>query len=195
VTHLRLSIFPDGGVARFRAYGRVEPQWNDAALDAQTRIHVTAPRVDLVALRNGGRALACSDAFFGPMHHLLLPGRAADMSGGWETRRKRGPGHDWIVLELGARGRVEVIEIDTGHFKGNCPARASLEWIDAPGSRITELIASAAWRALLPEVELTPDTRHFFREQVCAMTGLGSHVRLNIFPDGGVSRLRLWGTR
>jgi allantoicase len=194
VTHVRLNIFPDGGVARFRAFGRVSPRWEAAPeLDDEARAHVPPELRDLAAVTNGGVALACSDAFFGPMNNLLLPGRPADMGGGWETRRRRGPGHDWILIRLGGRGVPAVVEIDTCHFKGNFPEWASLEVIDAPaGARITDLIASDGWRARLPESRLRADARHFFP------VGAGepvTHVRLNVFPDGGVARLRVWGRR
>ena len=192
VSHLRLNIFPDGGVARFRAYGRVDPQWRPKPLDAETAAHVAPEHVDLAALEHGGVALACSDAFFSPMNNLLLPGRAANMGGGWETRRKRHPGHDWILIQLGARGLPRVVEVDTNHYKGNYPAGCSLELIDAPGARITELISASDWVVMLPETELSADTRHFFQVSP-PRPGVGSHVRLNIFPDGGVSRLRVWG--
>jgi allantoicase len=125
------------------------------------------------------------------MNNLLLPGRAADMGGGWETRRKRQPGYDWLVVKLGARGVPEVVEVDTNHFKGNFPDRCSLEGIEAPSASITELIAERAWLPLLPETSLAAHTRHFFDLKGAPVT----HVRLNIFPDGGVSRLRVWGRR
>ena len=196
VTHVRLNIFPDGGVARFRVFGRVEPAWNESAgaRDAETDAHVPPSLVDLAAVTNGGLALACSDAFFGPMNNLLLPGRAENMGGGWETRRKRGPGHDWILVQLGARGEIQVVEVDTNHFKGNYPDRCSIERIDAPGARITDLVASRAWEPLLPETKLGPSERRFFREPL-ASAGPATHVRLNVYPDGGISRLRLWGAR
>jgi allantoicase len=190
VSHVRLNIFPDGGVARLRVFGRVRPTW-DAEPDAETRPHLAPGLVDLAAITSGGLALACSDAFFGPMNNLLLPGRAADMGGGWETRRKRAPGYDWILIKLGARGAARVVEVDTNHFKGNFPDRCSLEAIDAPGARITELIGSGGWSPVLPETRLQAHHRHFFpvgREQA-------THLRLNIFPDGGISRLRVWGSR
>jgi allantoicase len=198
VTHVRLNIFPDGGVARFRVFGRVATEWPAPVLDHETRRHVVADLVDLGAVANGGLALACSDAFFGPMNNLLLPGRAENMGGGWETRRKRvglsSATHDWILIRLGARGTVGAIEVDTNHFKGNFPDRCSLQGIDAPGARITDLIASPAWVPLLPEVKLAADDRRFFDRDIVPHQPI-SHVRLNIFPDGGVSRLRLWGTR
>jgi allantoicase len=191
-THLRLNIFPDGGVARFRAYGKVVPDWPAPELDDETRRHVAAGAVDLAALTNGGLTLACSDAHFGPMNNLLLPGRAINMGGGWETRRSRNPNRDWIIVQLGARGRAQVVEVDTNHFKGNYPDRCSIEVIDAPGTRITELIRSSAWRTLVSETKLNAHTRHFF-EHLPALPA--SHVRLTIMPDGGCSRLRVWGQR
>jgi allantoicase len=191
-THLRLNIFPDGGVARFRAYGRVTADWSKQDLDEDAGRHIAADAVDLAALRNGGGVLACSDARFGPMNNLLLPGRAANMGGGWETRRSRHPNQDWILLQLGARGHAQVVEVDTNHFKGNYPDRCSVEVIDAPGARITDLIRSPSWHTLVAETKLNAHTRHFFEHLPPVVA---THVRLNIFPDGGVSRLRFWGAR
>jgi allantoicase len=195
VSHVRLNIFPDGGVARLRVYGRVAFPGPVAAAagerDADTRARVPPDLIDLAAVKNGGLALACSDAFFGPMNNLLLPGRAADMGGGWETRRRRVPGHDWIVVRLGARGAPAVVEVDTAHFKGNHPDRFALDALDAPeGARITDLIASPGWRPVVAEAKLGPDARHFFDVPAAAPA---THLRLSIFPDGGVSRLRAWG--
>jgi allantoicase len=162
--------------------------------DEASMAHVPAGAVDLAAVMNGGMALACSDAFFGPMNNLLLPGRAENMGGGWETRRKRGPGHDWILVRLGARGTVTAVEVDTNHFKGNYPDRCSIDGVDFASGRITELVASAAWSPLLPVTKLSADTRHFFVSEIAPQAPV-SHVRLNIYPDGGVSRLRIWGER
>jgi allantoicase len=190
---VRLNIFPDGGVARFRVYGRVASSWPRAELDAESRAHVAPDLVDLAALKNGALALACSDAFFGPMNNLLLPGRAENMGGGWETRRKRQPGHDWILIKLGARGTPRVIEVDTNHFKGNYPDRCSLEVVDAGSERITDVILSDAFREVLPESKLQASHRHFFT--LAGVPSPATHLRLRIYPDGGVSRLRVWGTR
>jgi len=194
VTHVRLNIFPDGGVARFRVYGKVMPGRAQPPSDAETLAYADPSSIDLAALRNGALALACSDAFFGPMNNLLLPGRAADMGGGWETRRKRAPGYDWILIKLAERGRISVLELDTNHFKGNYPDRASVELIDAPDARITDLIASRAFVPLLAETKLSAHRRHFFGSELLPHPA-ATHLRLNIFPDGGVSRLRAWGTR
>jgi allantoicase len=183
VTHLRLNIFPDGGVARLRAWGRATPDW--------TELDHSAELVDLAAAEHGACIRGVSDMFFGAAQNLLLPGRASDMSGGWETRRRRGPGHDWVVVELGARGRVLRCEIDTLHFKGNAPGRAAVDVTDAPLASSEEL-ASAAWRELLPEAPLGPHQLHRFQAELRA-AGIVTHARLRIFPDGGVSRLRLLG--
>jgi len=194
-THLRLNIYPDGGVARFRAHGDVDPDWSSTDVDDQVRERLQGAEVDLVAVTHGGLALACSDMFFGPMNNLILPGRSANMGGGWETRRRRGPGFDWIILRLGSPGSVGLVEVDTNHFKGNCPDTCSIEGIFAPNAALTELVdPSAAWRGVLGESKLSPHTRHFFRDEI-VQRGPFTHVRLSIYPDGGVSRLRLYGRR
>ena len=194
LSHLRLNIFPDGGVARFRAYGKVAPSWRSPLLDEATRVHVKPGEFDLAALENGALCLACSDAHFGNMNQLLLPGRAPNMGSGWETRRRRGPGHDWIVIQLAARGAPRVLEVDTNHFKGNFPERCALDVIDAPSARASDLVASDAWRPLLPETRLSADTRHFYSAELLSGAP-ATHLRLRIFPDGGVSRLRVWGEK
>lgn len=192
VSHLRLNIFPDGGVARFRAYGRASSDLQAPAVDADARPHVQPHWFNLAALEHGAEALACSDAHFGAMNHLILPGRAENMSSGWETRRRRGAGHDFIIIRLAERGLLRMVEVDTRHFKGNFPERCALDGIDAPGARPSELVAASAWRTLVPETYLQADFRHFLASEA---GGPITHVRLRIFPDGGVSRLRVWGER
>jgi allantoicase len=147
--------------------------------------------VDLAAIENGGVVLGASDMHFGAKEHLILPGRAPSMAEGWETRRRRGPGHDWAIVKLGALGSVEKVEIDTAHFKGNFPESAALEGCLAPGKPLTEL-AGASWQELLPRTKLRAHSRHSFTKQLRAR-GPFSHVRLLIYPDGGVSRLRIHG--
>ena len=183
-THLRLNIYPDGGVARLRAYGDVVIDWDGM------RRHGRA--VDLAAITHGGLVLGASDMHFGAKDHMIMPGRAANMGDGWETRRRRGPGYDWAIVRLGAAGVIMRVEIDTNHFKGNYPDSASLEGCLAPGAPL-ESLTSADWRELLPQTKLKAHHRHVFSRTLRA-TGPVSHVRLNIFPDGGVSRLRIHGT-
>lgn len=195
-THVRLSIYPDGGVARLRVYGEVEPTWEPQPLDEETRPHVTLGERDLASVLSGGKALACSDAFFGPMDNLLLPSRAVNMGGGWETRRKRAPGNDWILIRLGDAGTISCVEVDTNHFKGNYPDRCALRGVYAPGARATELVhPQTEWTTVIAESKLEAHTRHFFAGDRIASSGPFTHVRLDVYPDGGVSRLRVWGHR
>lgn len=182
-THLRLNIYPDGGVARLRVYGEVVVDWDLVAPAGKP--------VDLAAIEHGGLVLAASDMHYGAKDNIIMPGRAANMGDGWETRRRRGPGHDWLVLRLGAPGRLTKIEIDTNHFKGNYPDSASVEGCLAPDATLEEL-AGAAWTGVLPQSKLRASHRHIFRPRQAA--GAVSHLRLNIFPDGGVSRFRAHGT-
>jgi allantoicase len=182
---LRLNIFPDGGIARFRAWGRVRPDWSRVRPEEV---------IDLFALRHGGVGLIANDEHYGSIRNLNRSGRGVNMGDGWETRRRREPGNDWSVLELGHPGTVEEIEIDTAHFKGNFPDRVSLQ--AARLDRVSSVSALAAesetWPVLLPEQKMRADAQHRFRAEV-AKLGPVSHVRLNIHPDGGVSRLRLYG--
>ena len=183
-THLRLNIYPDGGVARLRAYGRVAVDWS---------LFDRKQLVDLAAIEYGGRAIACSDQHYGAPMRVLYPGRGADMGDGWETRRRREPGNDWALFALGHRGQIRRIEIDTAHFKGNYPDCCSIQAADVTGGTEDSLVTqSMFWRTLLPEQKLEMDRPHVFQKEVADL-GPITHVRLNIIPDGGVSRMRLWG--
>ncbi len=178
-THVRLNIYPDGGVARLRAWGEPRPDW--------TRLRAGKEPIDLVAAALGGVPLAASDQFFSEPLNLLLPGRPANMGDGWETRRRRGPGFDWVVLKLGHRGVIEAAEVDTTHFKGNYPESCRLEGAESPA-----VPDDTTWRELLPRTRLGPHRRHRIPIPAAARRPV-THVRLSIFPDGGVARLRLWG--
>jgi len=184
-THLRFRIFPDGGVARLRVYGEVAPDWN--------RLRRIGGEIDLAAVEHGGMVLSCSDMFFGHRHNLIMPGRALNMSDGWETKRRRGPGYDWTIIRLGTPGRISQLEIDTSWFKGNFPESCSLESCHAPDTPIETLTSPEFnWKPVLARTKLQAHTRHLFDEVIDA--GVASHVRFNIFPDGGVSRLRVYGS-
>jgi allantoicase len=179
-THLRLNIFPDGGIARLRVYGEIRPTFSS-----------TEGTVDLVALENGGRAIACSDEHYGSMHNLNVAGRGVNMGDGWETARRRGPGNDWVILALGHAGEIEKIEVDTAHFKGNYPDRVAIE--AAMFANDAEAAAeSVDWLPLLAETKLEMDKQHYFESELESI-GVVSHVRLSIYPDGGLSRVRLHG--
>lgn len=184
-THLRFKIFPDGGVARLRVYGEVTPDWE--------RLKRLGGPVDLAAAEHGGLVLSCSDMFFGHRHNLIMPGRAANMSDGWETRRRRGPGHDWSIIKLGSPGQISYLEVDTAYFKGNFPESCSLEAVSAAALQDENVSgADVPWKTILPRTTLQAHTRHLFETQLVD-AGMVSHVRFNIFPDGGVSRLRVYG--
>ncbi|WP_437731063.1 allantoicase [Sorangium sp. So ce1335] len=183
-THLRLNIYPDGGVARLRVHGDAVPDWR--------RLDRPSAEIDLAAAENGASVLSCSDMFFGVRHNLIMPGRAANMGEGWETRRRRGPGYDWALVALAAQGEIGRIEVDTNHFKGNYPDSCMIEGIDAAGRAAEELAGAGDWREIVPRTKLQAHTRHLFEEELRA-AGPFTHVRLNIYPDGGVSRLRVLG--
>ncbi|KWX67104.1 allantoicase [Mycobacterium sp. NAZ190054] len=168
-THVRLAIYPDGGVARLRVHG-------EALLDPR----FTELPLDLAALENGGRITACSNMFYSSPNNLLLPGTARTMGEGWETSRRRDAGNDWVQVRLAGQGLIAAAELDTSYFIGNAPGSARLRGRDGDGD----------WFDLLAQTELRPDTRHRF------LIDSGRPVteaRLDIYPDGGMARLRLFG--
>src|ERR1022692_1409150 len=176
-THVRLSIYPDGGVARLRVHGEVVP---DPAYLTGT--------IDLAAMEHGGRVTDCSDAFYSSPANLIMPGLARVMSDGWENARRRGPGHDYGVIHLAAAGRLRQVEVDTSYFVGNAPG-----WIElsAAGSAAADDFGSKPeCGQLLPRTRVQPDTRHRF---VLENRPEATQVRLDVLPDGGLARLRVYG--
>ncbi|WP_329407467.1 allantoicase [Nocardia vinacea] len=176
-THIRLSIYPDGGVARFRVHGTPLP---DPRFLSGT--------VDLAALEYGGDVVDCSDMFFSAPTNILLPGRSRQMDEGWEGARRRDAGNDHVTVRLGARGAIRRVEIDTSNYVGNAPGWAVLRGADAESG--ADLDDPSTWTELLPRTRLQPDARHFFRIAAGAPV---THVRLDVYPDGGVARLRVHG--
>jgi allantoicase len=169
VTHVRLNIHPDGGVARLRVHGRALP---DPRL-------VDAGPFDLAALENGGLVTAVSNEFYGRPTQLISPGLARSMGEGWETARRRDHGNDWVEVQLACEGVVSLVELDTSYFLGNAPGTAALAGIGPEGEF-----------PLLPRTRLQPDTRHRF--VLDGAPGV-DRVRLDVYPDGGMARLRMWG--
>lgn len=212
-THIRLHIYPDGGVARLKVYGEVYKNW-DAVSESET--------IDLAAATNGGKSILCNDMFFSHMDNLIMPGRGVNMGDGWETKRNRTPNNrDWVIVKLAHRGNINKILIDTCHFKGNYPDTCSIEGIDIEtvdvgassmgltrsetiplsGSLEIETIDTDSinvnspdivWTQVLNKEKLQADHEHYFEKEIVNQ-GPFTHVRLNIFPDGGVSRMRLFG--
>lgn len=184
-THLRLNIYPDGGVARFRVYGQPTCDWSARDPNA---LH------EVSALVNGGRIVGYNNAHYGTPFRVLMPGRGVNMGDGWETRRRREPGYDWCLIALGHAAIVEKIEIDTAHFKGNYPDRVSIQGAQVSASTDESLITQAMfWPELLGERKTEMDKQHFFEGADIQDVGPVTHVRVNMFPDGGISRLRIWG--
>lgn len=182
-THVRLNMYPDGGMARFRLFGRAVPVFpadRDAVLD-------------LAAAQNGGVAVSCSDQHYGTKDNLLLPGRGKDMGDGWETARSRGKGHvDWAIVRLGAPGYIERFVIDTAHYRGNFPQKVAIAALAWQGSGEPGAVAEG-WREVVAPSSMGPDREH---ELACAARGTAfTHVKLTMIPDGGVKRLRAYGRR
>ena len=181
--HVRLNIYPDGGVARLRVYGQPDVDWQ----------HQADHQVDLLALENGGRAISCNDQHFGTIHNLNLPGRGLNMGDGWETRRRREPGNDWVIMALGHAGEIDSVVVDTAYFKGNYPNACSIQVANVADLPESSLAAqSIFWQELLPKQLLQADHEHHYQAELNKV-GTVTHIRLNIFPDGGISRLRLFG--
>jgi allantoicase len=175
-THVRLSIHPDGGVARLRVHGEPRP---DPRFLAGT--------VDCAALENGGDVVACSDAFYASARNLVLPGPARSMAEGWENARRRGTGNDWVTVRLAGRAQVRHVEVDTSYFVGNAPGAFRLQACDTGDAGAVD---GATWWDLVPLRRCLPDAR---QRLLVEDSRPASHVRLDVFPDGGVSRLRVWG--
>jgi allantoicase len=184
-THLRLKIFPDGGVARLRVHGEVMPDW--PALTRQ------GGEIDLAAVEHGGWVIVSSDMFFGSRNNLIQPGRSTGMHDGWETRRRRGPGHDWCVVRLGTAGKISRIEVDTSYFKGNFPESCSLEVCTAPRNLVDpKALGALPWKEILPKEKLKADSLHIYEKEL-QESGEVTHAQFRIYPDGGVARLRIFG--
>ncbi len=180
-THVRLHIYPDGGVARLRVYGEVQRDWSSVKPDEI---------VDLAAAQNGALAVQCNDMFFSHMNNLIMPDRGVNMGDGWETKRNRTPNNrDWVIVRLAHKGIIRKALIDTGHFKGNYPDAFTLEGTNSA----TDDLSNAKWSPIIERTKLQADHEHLYEQEVSCKEPV-THVRLSIFPDGGVSRMRLWGT-
>jgi allantoicase len=190
-THLRLNIYPDGGVARFRVYGL-----------AQSPSDAFEGTIDLASILGGARIVAFSDAHYGNYHRLLTPTVPENMGDGWETRRRREPGNDWIIVALAAAGHIERAVIDTAYYKGNFPESCSIDAACLPealaaGPDADEMLVTSSmfWKPLMTRKPMKADAVHEFTDSSFADAGPVTHVRLNVHPDGGVSRFKLFGTK
>jgi allantoicase len=188
VNYIRLQIFPDGGVARLRLFGEVRYDWS------KFKNHEL---IELSSLNLGGSIVAFNNAHYGDVSALLSEGRGRTMGDGWETRRRREPGNDWIIIKLAKKAIIKEIEIDTAHFKGNFPDQASIQAVSGSEVIISNeniIKDSEKWDFILEKTKLKADSIHKFSLDLNSQKE-ATHVRLNIYPDGGVSRLRIFGIR
>jgi allantoicase len=184
-THVRLNMFPDGGIARLRVYGEADVNW-DHFVDGEL--------IDLASIKNGAKALLVSDMFFSDKNNLIMPGRGKDMGDGWETKRRRDPGPDWSIVKLGTQGSVEKVIVDTCHFKGNFPDTFKLEGIITNSDNFNDVNAELDWQTIIPQTKLYAHREHLFINEITAdKLQQFTHVKLSIYPDGGISRMRVMG--
>lgn len=183
-THARLRMYPDGGIARFRLYGQVIPNFESIK---------TNSLIDFASVKYGGVAVGVSDQHFGTADNLLLPGRGVDMGDGWETSRSRTPGHvDWAIIKLGSTININEIIIDTAHFRGNFPQKITLHGLNT--EEIKPKFDDSKWVELLEPTKTFADKEHSFKDQLNNINKSYTHVKLTIIPDGGVKRIRVIGT-
>lgn len=176
--YIKLKMYPDGGIARFRLYGQVVP----AKLQKAPQNEVS----DLAYVGNGGTVFAVSDEHFGSASNLLLPGRGHDMSDGWETKRSRTPNHvDWAIIQLARESTfIEKIIVDTAHYRGNFPQFITVQGCNKSPTDDTE------WIDIVGKSKTGPDSIHEY--SIGKQLNI-SYVKLTIIPDGGVKRIRVIG--
>ena len=183
-THVKLNIYPDGGVARLRLYGEIETK----------NINYGSKTVNLTSMLNGASIVGCNNEHFGRAENVLSPGKGKNMGDGWETRRSRGKNFDWLIIKMGRTGKINKIEIDTHHFKGNYPDRCSVQGIFIPKKLSNNSIVkkSNKWKTLVNKAKLHPHKKHNFKIKT-PKTSKVNYIRINIYPDGGISRIRTFG--
>lgn len=178
-THIKLDIYPAGGVARLRVHGK-----------PRCKIQRVEEPIDLASAAVGGQALACSDAYFAKMENLLLPGAPQTMGEGWETKRSPFVKSDWVVIRLGAPGALSELLIDTTHFKGNYPEQAKVEAIYWPDAPPHALIQPMPWIEIVGPTQLGPDQ---ITRCMVEQAGPWTHLRVTMLTDGGIARFRALG--
>ena len=182
-THIKLNIFPDGGVARIRIYGSMKILKN-----------FTGKVLNLTSVLNGATPIACNNEHFGRAENILAPGMGKNMGDGWETRRSRGKNFDWLIIKCATAGKINKIQIDTHHFKGNYPDKCSIQaaFIDKKISSRAIVNNSKKWKLLLNKVKLYAHKKHNFKNNLMKSKKI-NYIKINIFPDGGISRIRVFG--
>ena len=182
-THIKFNIFPDGGVARLRLYGSIAKSNK-----------LKNKKINLASLLDGSSVIACNNEHFGKAENILAPGKAKNMGDGWETRRRRGKGFDWLILNSLDGKEIDKIEISTHHFKGNFPSHCSLQAAYLPNSNNSKQIVKSSnnWKYLLKDAKLSANKVHVFKNNLMKKDKI-NFIKINIFPDGGISRFRIYG--
>jgi allantoicase len=182
-THIKFNIFPDGGVARLRLYGSIAKSNK-----------LKDKKINLASLLDGSSVIACNNEHFGKAENILAPGKAKNMGDGWETRRRRGKGFDWLILNSLDGKEIDKIEISTHHFKGNFPSHCSLQAAYLPNSKNSKQIVKSSnnWKYLLKDAKLSANKVHVFKNNLMKKDKI-NFIKINIFPDGGISRFRIYG--
>ena len=183
-THVKLNIYPDGGVARLRLYGEIETR----------NINFGNKTINLTSILNGASIVGCNNEHFGKAENILAPGKGKNMGDGWETRRSRGKNFDWLIIKMGRAGKINKIEIDTHHFKGNYPDSCSVQgtYISKKLSNNSIVKKSNKWKTLVNKAKLHPHKKHNFKNKTIKINKV-NYLRINIYPDGGISRIRAFG--
>jgi len=184
VTHIRLNIFPDGGVARLRLYGSISRENHNFGKKT----------INLASLLDGASVIACNNEHFGKAENILAPGKAKNMGDGWETRRRRDKGFDWLILKSIEGEMINKIEISTHHFKGNFPSHCSLQAAYIPKKKSSSSIVSNSngWKTLMNKTSLKANKTHTFKNTLMKKNKI-NFIKINIYPDGGISRFRIFG--
>tara|TARA_Y100000590_G_scaffold469042_1_gene654591 strand:+ start:3514 stop:4503 length:990 start_codon:yes stop_codon:yes gene_type:complete len=184
-THIRLNIYPDGGIARIRLFG---------SIDLSLQKISDNKRINFTSLFNGSYIIACSDEHFGNTNNILLPGKSKNMGNGWETRRRRGKGYDWLIIKLGIIGSPNIFEINTHHFKGNYPDCFSIQGIlDKKNQSVNSIVnKSKTWKTIIKKTKLKPNSSLKIKIDQNIKKKI-NYIKLNIYPDGGISRFRAFG--
>ena len=184
ITHLKITLYPDGGIARLRAYGQA---WAD-----ETKYEITGTNV--ISKESGARALFANDEHFGCLSNILEEHTPLSMADGWETRRRRKPGNDWGVIVLSKPAKVHEIIVDTSFFKGNFPDTFSISSANILNADVDTLIEdSKTWSKIIDRKKLEMNQIHVFKKSELLHQDPITHIRIDIFPDGGIARLKLIG--
>ncbi len=183
--YIKLNIFPDGGVARLRLYGKIEMEKNI----------FNNKNINLTSVLNGASIVGCNNEHFGRAENIIAPGKGKNMGDGWETRRSRGKNFDWLIIKFGKPGLIKKLEIDTHHFKGNYPDTCSIQTANISKNLSNRLIAnnSKNWKFILNKSKLSANKKHVFKKFLIKRNK-ENYLKINIHPDGGISRIRAFGT-